>query len=359
MAKAVILTAGGLDSLLVVKLMQQTDIELIPVHFDIGLTYNKPILAGQRISKYFGLEYLVKNSIEIDKVDIAREFYTNILSDEESGSSNICLEHRIFLLKQAKIYMEEHQADFMVMGDIVDQRPLIQSRKALLYADREADVEGLVFRPLSAALLPSSQLIETYPSLKSICFDFKGFTPAREKLAQKIGLLDYPQDTVLPLRESEVDMGKKAFEMFEKDYFINPAHLHRLGIHFEFTDKAKGIIGRSSFESIYLKQFHQKLKPKQGIAFSIDEPKFLFGFIYGEDICDHHEVLAPQIFCSTVLRSEGSKKINFFNHDGSPLGSKHVSAIHLNEYSKYLQNDQELHKLVCPIDLLDFSKIPI
>ncbi|MGL4388728.1 MAG: hypothetical protein ACRCTJ_04995 [Brevinema sp.] len=357
MAKAIILTAGGLDSLLIVKLMQQTGIEILPVHFDIGLTYNKPIMAGQRISKYFGLEYLVKNSIEIEKIDIARDFYTTILSDKDCGNTNICLEHRIFVLKKAKEYMEFHGADFIVTGDIIDQRPLIQSREALLYADREAEVEGLVFRPLSASYLPSSELLESFPELKSICFDFKGFTPEREKLARRLSILDFPSDTIVPLRESELDMGKKAFEMFEKDYFINPSHLYRLGIHFEFNDHSKGIIGRSAFESIYLQKFHQKLKPKQGIAFSVNDPKFLFGFIYGDNISYEHEFIAPQIFCGTIAPSAESKKINFFNHDGAPLGAKIVDPLHAVDYANYLKYYQELDKLFCPIDLLDVSKI--
>lgn len=359
MAKAIILTAGGLDSLLIVKLMQQTDIEILPVHFDIGLTYNKPILAGQRISKYSGLEYLVKNSIEIDKVDIAREFYTTILSDRDAANSNICLEHRIFLFKQAKKYMIENEADFIVSGDIIEQRPLTQSKEALLYTDREADIEGLVFRPLSGTFLPSSELLEKFPELKSISYDFKGFSPERENLAKKLGVIEYPKNTILPVRESEIDMGKKAFDMFEKDYFINPSHLYRLGIHFAFNEHSRGIIGRSPFESIYLKKFFQKLKPERGIAFSIESPKFIFGFLYGKEVTYEHELLAPQIFCSTISPRNETKKINFFDHDGSPLGSKNVTPLRLNEYSQYLSNYQELDKLLCPITLIDSSQFSV
>ncbi len=40
MTRAVVITSGGLDSLLTIKLMQKSGLPFKAVHFDIGLTYD-------------------------------------------------------------------------------------------------------------------------------------------------------------------------------------------------------------------------------------------------------------------------------------------------------------------------------
>jgi len=347
MAKALVLTAGGLDSLLVVKLLQKIDFPIKCIHFDIGLTYNKPIMAGQRISKYFGLEYLVKNSIEIDKFDIAKEFYSKILSLHGIEKTNICLEHRIFLLKKAYEYMKNNNLEFIITGDIIDQRPLIQSKEMLLLSDKQANVEGLVFRPLSAKNLPKLSIFEKYPILLKIILDFKGFDPKREILAKELSITEYPKNPKL-LKESESDMGGKAFDIFENDFTLNPAHLHRVGIHFKIKDDIKVIIGRTPFESHYLKKFFDRLDLKEGITFSTSEPRFIFGFLYGTSITPEIEMLSLQIFRSLLPEIKKDILINLFNYEGLPLGSKYASSIQLQKFSQYLLKINELSCPICP-----------
>lgn len=346
MAKAVVLIAGGLDSLLIVKLLKKIKFPIKCVHFDIGLTYNKPIMAGQRISKYFGLEYLVKNSIEIDKFDIAKEFYSQILSLHGFEQTNICLEHRIFILKKAYEYLQENHFDFIITGDIIDQRPLIQSKEMLLLADKQAHVEHLVFRPLSAKSLPTIPIIKKFPQLETISYNFKGFDPQRKILAKELGITKYPKSPNM-LKESELEMGGKAFDIFESDFKINPAHLHRVGIHFQIMDNIKIIIGRTPFESNYLKKFYDKMNVTEGMAFSISKPRYIFGFIYGNNIDSKIENLSLQIFRS-LLPDNNDIIINLFDHEGLPLGSKPISSIELQEFSKYIIQKNELSCPICP-----------
>lgn len=349
MASAVVLTSSGLDSLLTIKLMQQTKINIKVVHFDIGLTYDKPILAGQRISKYHGLEYLVKNSIEITKFDIAKEFYSEVFAKKGYSNVNACLEYQIFLLKKAREYMKEIKADFIVTGDVLNQRPNIQSKKSLLFSDIEAEVEGLVFRPLSAALLPET-IAQTKFQLPAV-YDFEGFDERREKLAQQLGICEYPKE--YHAENNEIDMGRKAFEIFEKGFKLNTAHLNRLGAHLNFEEKARLIIGRTPFESKYLQLFYKKMLPVNGTAFAVKEPRYHFGFLYGENISPTHVNKAPGIFTGMIEPLDQPKIIYFYDKDYSFFGSKKIEPIPFAEYSEYIHKELS-NEFSCPL----FTQFP-
>lgn len=349
MASAVVLTSSGLDSLLTIKLMQQTKINIKVIHFDIGLTYDKPILAGQRISKYHGLEYLVKNSIEITKFDIAKEFYSEVFAKKGYSSVNACLEYQIFLLKKAREYMKEIQADFIVTGDVLNQRPNIQSKKSLLFSDIEAEVEGLVFRPLSATLLPET-IAQTKFQLPAV-YDFQGFDERREKLAQQLGILEYPKE--YRCENNEIDMGRKAFEIFEKGFKLNTVHLNRLGAHLTFEEKARLIIGRTPFESKYLQLFYKKMLPVNGMAFAVKDPRYHFGFLYGENISPTHVNTAPGIFTGMIEPLDQAKIVYFYDKDYSFFGSKKIEPIPFAKYSEYIHKELS-NEFSCPL----FTQFP-
>lgn len=348
MPKAVILASGGLDSLLVIKLMGETNIPFKVVHFDIGLTYDKPITAGQRISKYFGLEYLIKNSIEIDRFDVAQEFYTSIINSHNAPfQENICIQHKIFLLAKAHQYMIEEGAEFIVTGDIIDQRPLIQGKDALLLSDKKASVEGLVFRPLSAKNLPDPLCLLIFPQLKKIMYNLKGFSSERQQLAEQLHLIHYPKKQK-NIDHYETDMGKKAFEIFEKYPSTNISHLYRVGIHFQLSDTIKLVIGRTPFESNYLKLFYNKIT-NRGSSLQVIKPRCLFGFLYGKNISYSHEQLALRIF-SYYINSTLSSSIMIFDHEDLLLGEKVVTPLSLEEIQPLII---QVNDLFCPLRTLD------
>ena len=347
MTNALIITAGGLDSLLTIKLMERTKIPFRVVHFDIGLTHNKPIVAGLRISKYFGLENLIKNSIEIEKFDVAKEFYTQILNTRDFNNYNACLEYKIFILKKAKEYMKEIGAQFIVTGDVIDQRPLIQGKAALLTTDIQADTENIVFRPLSANILPLSPLLSAFPELSQISYDFTGISQKRFELAKILKIIHTP--SITNKNHEELAMGNKAFEIFEKQKKINISHINRIGLHFKLDSMTRCVIGRTPFESNYLKNFYEKIE-KKDFAFSSNVPNFLFGFMYGSSDLETHEALALKIFSTIVSQYKNSPNIQLFDYENLLLGSRVVEPFFQKELDQYILYSNEMY---CPIISLD------
>ena len=72
---------------------------------------------------------------------------------------NMCVDCRILMLSEAKAYMEMVNADFVVTGEVVGQRPFSQVRHRLNLTAKEAGVKGKLLRPLSAKLLPPTEAI--------------------------------------------------------------------------------------------------------------------------------------------------------------------------------------------------------
>ena len=54
------------------------------------------------------------------------------------------------MYREAKKHMEEIDADFIVTGEVLFQRPMSQNSRALRIIEEETDTTGRVLRPLSA-----------------------------------------------------------------------------------------------------------------------------------------------------------------------------------------------------------------
>ncbi|MCJ7704102.1 MAG: thiamine biosynthesis protein, partial [Desulfobacterales bacterium] len=150
--KAIALLSGGLDSTLAARLVLDQGIELEALNFmtvfctctNKGAT----CLASQKAVETLGIPLRVFN---------VSEEYLNVVRNPKHGygsNMNPCIDCRIFMLKKAKVYMEESGASFIVTGEVLGQRPMSQRRDAMRLIEKEAGLEGLILRPLSAQFLP-------------------------------------------------------------------------------------------------------------------------------------------------------------------------------------------------------------
>jgi len=142
--KAIVLLSGGLDSGLAVKIIQKQNIDLTGVSFK---SYFFNSQAAQ--------EQAEKLNIPIKIIDISKDQFSLVKKPKHGygAAMNPCLDCHCLMLKKAKQMMAKEKADFLVTGDVLNQRPFSQSRRALALIDKEAGTEGLVLRPLSARLL--------------------------------------------------------------------------------------------------------------------------------------------------------------------------------------------------------------
>jgi tRNA U34 2-thiouridine synthase MnmA/TrmU len=158
--KAVGMLSGGLDSMLAAKVIAEQGIQVTALHFRTGFSYvERERVAGrgpvgptdaERAAEVLG--------IPLEIIDITDDYIPIVLNPRFGYGSgmNPCVDCRIFLLRQAKVWMEENEHHFVFTGEVVGQRPKSQMKPSLRTVERESGLEGYLLRPLSAKLLEAT-----------------------------------------------------------------------------------------------------------------------------------------------------------------------------------------------------------
>lgn len=246
--KALALFSGGLDSLLAVKLIQETGVEVEAVYF------LQPFLdeeAEKRLLRE--LQDLIDQVGAVLHPVRLGEDYLRMLAAPKHGygkAFNPCLDCHIFFLRQAGEMMNEKGASFLVTGEVVGQRPKSQYRGAFPVIDREAGLEGLIVRPLSARLLPP-----TIPEIKGwISLDHCPSIQGRQRKIQLQLAKKYSLKYQAPAggcQLTNVEYGRKVSDLLrhEERLEVESMRLLSIGRHFRISPDFKGIIGRNQTEN--------------------------------------------------------------------------------------------------------------
>ena len=207
MHRCLLLFSGGLDSILVAKILKREKIEIIPVCFK---SYFFDCKLAKKSAKRLRLKLKV--------IDFSKE-HLSIIKNPKYGYGkrmNPCVDCHLLMLKKSRKIMKDKNLKFIATGDVLGERPFSQNREVLMKAEREANLESLVLRPLSAKLLP-----ETIPEKKSVgerkkMFDFNGKSRRSQlKLAKKLKILDFPNPAGGCIL-TNLEYSKKLKELFKK-----------------------------------------------------------------------------------------------------------------------------------------------
>lgn len=243
MAKAVVLYSGGLDSTLALEIVKGWGITCYPLH----LTHQ--FLPSKTLPKIPKLK----------TIDITEELIEIIRAPKYGFGENLnpCVDCRILMLKKAKEYMKEVKADFIVTGEVLDQRPFSQRMEMLNLVVKKAEVEGLVVRPLSGGLLP-----ETIPEKKGWIkrenlLKIKGRS-RRESLAlaQKMNITEFqtPSGGCL-LTDPGFSRRVADLMRYQERIKSEDIALLKIGRHFRLSPEAKLVVGREEEENAKLEKF--------------------------------------------------------------------------------------------------------
>ncbi len=249
-AKAVALLSGGLDSTLAILVLLRQGIDVTAItfltHFGCDITDSSscsrdPMPAAKQFGFRVKLSHLADKFIEIVKNP----------GFGHGRNMNPCIDCRILMLREAKVFMDLIGADFLVTGEVLGQRPMSQRKACFPLVDREAGVEGLVLRPLSAKLLPP-----TTAELKGLVdrerlHDFKGRTRRPQmNLAAELGLTDYPSPAGgCLLTEPSYACRLRDLLRYNPAPELKELHLLRVGRHFRTSPECKIIVGRNETEN--------------------------------------------------------------------------------------------------------------
>ncbi len=268
--KAVALISGGLDSLLAVRVMQEQGIYVEGINFFTGFCVeghthairkkdrNKP----KRNNALWCAEQL---GIKLHILDIIEE-YKQVLFNPRYGygaNLNPCLDCKIFMVTKAKEWMEAHDFDFIITGEVVGQRPMSQRKDTMPVVQRDSGVTDRLLRPLCARNLP-----ETLPERegwvkREELHDFSGRTRKPQMaLAKKFGFDDYAQPAGGCCFLTDKQYAVKLTDLWQsrgaREYELDDIMLLKVGRHIRPAPNYKLIVAREEGEGKFLQGYKRQ-----------------------------------------------------------------------------------------------------
>jgi len=315
MVKAVLLFSTGLDSLLAYHLLKKAGIEVIVLV--IKTPFNK-------------INEAVLNEIKKEaKVIVyeAKDDYLQIVKNPKFGygrQMNPCIDCKIYMYKIAKKFLEEEKADFIATGEVLNQRSFSQTLDKLKLIEKEAGIEGLVVRPLSAKLLPKTFVEEKGLIDREKLLDIKGRARKKQlQLVKDLGISIYSQPAGgCSLTDPMFSKRLKDLMEHNPNFTTEDVELLKIGRHFRIG-KSKLILGRNESESKLLEKMrnHLVLKPKS---------KGPSGIFIGEE---SDLILACEILASYC---KDEKVVIELLKNGEKIKEVEVHRKNKEEFKKYL-----------------------
>jgi len=244
-AKALALFSGGLDSSLAIKLVQEQGIEVEAV------TFLTPFYSAK--SGGFSLERAAQQlGVPLTIVRLGLD-YLRVVRKPKYGYGkhmNPCIDCRIYMLKKAKQHARRIGADFIITGEVLDERPMSQHMKALKIVEEESSLKGKLLRPLSAKLLPPTEAEKRGLVDGDKLLDIRGRSRKRQlALAKAYGITEYQSPAggcLLTYREFAAKL--RDLLTHKKRVSTTDLELLKVGRHFRFG-KNKIIVGRNHEEN--------------------------------------------------------------------------------------------------------------
>ena len=244
MAKALALLSGGLDSTLAIRVIQQQGIEVIALNFVTVFcrctSHGSCKLEAVKVSEKFGIPIKVINTTER---------FLELVKKPKFGygkNMNRCIDCRINIFRIAGEYMREIGADFIITGEVLGQRPMSQRKEAMKIIDKEANLTGLVLRPLCA-----KHMEPTIPEKLGIVdreqlLQIRGRSRKNQiQLADVFQIKDYPCSAGGCLL-TDPEFAHRMRDLVNTcDANVNDVNLLKVGRHFRLDQQTKVIVGRN------------------------------------------------------------------------------------------------------------------
>lgn len=257
--KAIALLSGGLDSVLAVALLLRQGVEVTGLLIRTGFTDHKEVAPD---GKHSVTDIARELGISLRIEDIHEEYWDTLLHPAHGYGKhmNPCLDCHIHMVRVAARVMKEENADLVVTGEVLGQRPNSQLAHQMKIAVKESGIEGRLLRPLSALHLPPT-IPETEGRIDRSAL--KGFCGRSRRpqldLAKELGvehLAAAAGGNCYLTNDSFSRRFRDWLNYFGEDAFPrSDIALLRIGRHFRISEEAYLIVSRDENEAKLLEAY--------------------------------------------------------------------------------------------------------
>jgi Predicted tRNA(5-methylaminomethyl-2-thiouridylate) methyltransferase, contains the PP-loop ATPase domain len=257
LAKALALLSGGLDSTLAIRVIQQQGIEVIALNFVTVFcrctSHGSCKLEAVKVSEKFGIPIKVINTTER---------FLELVKKPKFGygkNMNPCIDCRINIFRIAGEYMREIGADFIITGEVLGQRPMSQRKEAMKIIDKEANLTGLVLRPLCAKHMEPTIPEKTGLVDREKLLQIRGRSRKDQiQLADVFQIKDYPCSAGGCLL-TDPEFAHRMRDLVNScDAGVNDVNLLKVGRHFRLDQQTKAIVGRNEEDNARIESLSQE-----------------------------------------------------------------------------------------------------
>jgi len=191
-------------------------------------------------------------SIKVHVIFLGQDFLDVVVKPRYGygGQMNPCIDCRILMLKRARELADRIGADFLVTGEVLDERPFSQRLRAMQLIEEETGLKGKVLRPLSAKLLsPTEAEVRGWVNREKL-LAIRGRRRAPQmELAAKYGIMDYPTPSGgCLLTDPAFSRRLRDHLKHERKLTLDDAALLMIGRHFRING-VKVVVGRNKCEN--------------------------------------------------------------------------------------------------------------
>jgi len=303
--KCILLYSGGLDSLLVGKILIDMGIEVIGLH--CILPYYAPDMDPE----------LSKESIDAKQIGLnlmhyrCGKEYIEMLKNPPHGYGkhvNPCIDCKIFFINKAAEIMLETDADFVATGEVIGQRPMSQHKNTLNHIENST-LKGKLLRPLSAKLLKP-----TIPEMEGLIdrerlFDISGRGRTKQiELAKSMGITNFSSpaggclftDQFISARVKDLINNSPDFEQTE-------LYLLKIGRHFRINPSTKIVVSKNEIESKALEKYEKN-------SDYFFKPEFSGPSVYVKGILNDYDInIINSIICRYGKPSIEGSVVNIYS----------------------------------------------
>ena len=203
--------------------------------------------------------------IKLHIIDVIDEYKDVLINPRHGYGANLnpCLDCKTFMVSKALQWLEQHEFDFIITGEVIGQRPMSQRKDTMPVVARDSGAGDRLLRPLCA-----QNLAPTLPEREGWIKrdEMYGFNGRSRKpqmaLAEEFGFDDYAQPAGGCCFLTDKSYSDKLVDMWKhhssRDYELDDIMLLKVGRHIRPRDNFKMIVGREEGENKFMEGYRKQ-----------------------------------------------------------------------------------------------------